>query len=57
MTRQDYIEELIRHELEYLISNADRHTIEDVTEFFARGGFSDWSDESLEKQYNLFFKD
>ena len=55
MNRQTMITELIEHELDYLVNNYDRHTLSEVAEFFARGGFSDYSDAKLEKQYNTIF--
>jgi hypothetical protein len=49
------IEELTMFELEYLLSNDDKHTLSEVTDFFAEGGFNTWTDEKLEVKYNELF--
>lgn len=48
-TREVMIYELIKYELEYLISNEDE--LEEVAEFFCNGGYSNLSDERLKDLY------
>lgn len=48
-TRELMIKELIKYELEFLISNEDK--LEEVAEFFSNGGFSKYSDEQLKELY------
>jgi hypothetical protein len=55
MNRKQMIEELTMFELEYLLSNDDKHTLSEVTDFFAEGGFNTWTDEKLEVKYNELF--
>ena len=54
MKRANLIFELTEYELIYLIENNDKHTIVEVAEFFAKGGFNSWTNEQLEKKYNEF---
>jgi len=54
MNRENLIFELTEYELIYLIENSDKHTIVEVAEFFANGGFNSWTNEQLEKKYNEF---
>jgi hypothetical protein len=55
MNRKQMIEELTMFELEYLLSNDDKHTLSEMTDFFAEGGFNTWTDEKLEVKYNELF--
>ena len=55
--RNDLIEMLTRYELECLLDNPDKHTLCEVTEFFANGGFNTWTTENLNKKYELFIKE
>lgn len=52
--KQNIIEFLIDNELRYLIDNPDRHTLAEVTDFFASGGFHTWDDDKLLKAYARF---
>ena len=54
MNRKQKVEDLIRNELEWLVSNYDKHSLEEVTEFFLSGGFSNWTDEQIEKKWQDF---
>jgi hypothetical protein len=54
MTRDQLIFELTEYELVYLINNDDKHTITEVTDFFANGGFNSWSNKALEEKYRSF---
>jgi hypothetical protein len=48
-TRELMIKELIKYELEFLISNEDK--LEEVTEFLCNGGFSNYTNERLKDIY------
>jgi hypothetical protein len=52
MNRQELIYALTKYELEWFIHNGHPY-IKDVTEFFANGGFNIYSDEELQKKYDL----
>lgn len=54
LNRKQIIEDLIRYELECLHDNFDKHSLEEVTDFFANGGFNSWTDEELQKKHKLF---
>lgn len=47
MTRNQMIELLTRHELDWLVSNSEEHYVKDATEFFALGGFTTYTDDEL----------
>lgn len=57
MTRDEMIIQLIEHELQWMHDNFDKHSLTQVAEFFAEGGFSDWSDKELMNKYDLFIKE
>ena len=57
MKRENLIFELTEYELNYLIENHDKHAIVEVAEFFANGGFNSYTNEQLEKKYNLFISE
>lgn len=50
--RQFLIKELTKYELECFLDNSEY--LEENVEFFANGGFSKWTDEALQKKYDLF---
>jgi hypothetical protein len=50
--RQFLIEELTKYELECFLDNPEY--LEENVYFFARGGFNAWTDEALQKKYDLF---
>jgi N-acetylglutamate synthase-like GNAT family acetyltransferase len=52
MNRQELIYALTKYELEWFIHNG-HPWIEDTTKFFADGGFHSYSDEQLQKKYDL----
>ena len=54
MNREQLIYELTSYEILYLLNNDDAHTIYEVAEFFANGGYTSWSMEDLQKKYSLF---
>ena len=51
MSRDEMIEGLIYHELSWLHHNFDKHSLQEVTDFFAKGGFANWSDEQISKKF------
>jgi hypothetical protein len=57
MDRKYMVEQLTMYELEYLHDNFDKHTLTEVGEFFAGGGFNAWSDEMLTNKFNLLFSE
>ena len=56
INRQQMIEELTKYELSFLLDTSDSFPkyFDEVVEFFAKGGFISWSDEKLQKKYDLF---
>jgi hypothetical protein len=57
MTRKELIYELTKYELDYLIQNVDFNDMIDFYEFFAGGGFYNWSNEALQEKYNESIKE
>lgn len=57
MDRKELLYELTKYELDYLIQNVDFNDMLDFYEFFASGGFYNWSDEALQQKYNDFIKE
>lgn len=55
--RKQMVYDLIENELEWMHSNFDKHSLAQVAEFFANGGFSSWTDEEIEKKHKLFIKE
>ncbi len=51
------IESLIEYELQWLVDNYDKHSLEEVTDFFANGGFHNWTDKQLEIKFNMLFSE
>lgn len=47
MNRNQMIELLTRHELDWLVNNSEEHYVKDATEFFALGGFTTYTDDEL----------
>jgi len=54
VTKKQMIEELTYYELEYLVNNHDEHLIQEVADFFAKGGFSVYPDHMLKNKYDKF---
>ena len=52
--REELIDELTKYELEWFSQNDDDQHLWELSDFFAKGGFITWSDESLQKKYELF---
>jgi hypothetical protein len=53
ITREEMIKALIKNELDWLIQNPK--FINDLSEFFTRGGFNHLSDEHLKKHYDSLY--
>jgi hypothetical protein len=51
VTRSDMIAALTRHELEWIYGGVCREELDGAVEFFAKGGFIDWSDDKLIRKY------
>ena len=53
VTRQEMIEALTRHDLNWLASGnaTTKDLMDDCVRFFAKGGFSVWTDEKLVQLY------
>jgi hypothetical protein len=57
MDRKELLYELTKYELDYLIQNVDFNDMLDFYEFFANGGFYNWSNEALQEKYNESIKE
>lgn len=57
INRKQMIYDLIVYELEYMHSNFDKHSLSEVADFFANGGFDSWTDEELQKKHDLFINE
>ena len=55
MNRKEIIEQLTMYELEFLLENSDKHTLTEMTDFFANGGFNSWNDEKLKEKFEMVF--
>jgi hypothetical protein len=55
MNREEMIEVLTHYEMQFLVENPDKHTITEVADFFAKGGFNAYSDEKLNEVYDAKF--
>jgi len=51
VTRSDMIAALTRYELEWMQGGVGREEFEEEVEFFAKGGFKNWSDDQLIRKY------
>jgi N-acetylglutamate synthase-like GNAT family acetyltransferase len=53
MTREEKIFVLTQNEIDWFLGNGvDLNLVQDVTEFFAKGGFTTYTDEAINDQYN-----
>ena len=57
MNRKEIIEQLTMYELEFLLENSDKHTLTEMTDFFATGGFNSWSDGKLKEKFEMVFSE
>jgi hypothetical protein len=54
MTRQEKILALTQNEIDWFLGNGvELNLVEDVTEFFAKGGFTVYTDEQINDEYAL----
>lgn len=51
VTRKDMITALTRHDLEWIYGGICIADLDGAVEFFAKGGFKDWSDDQLIRKY------
>jgi hypothetical protein len=54
LNRKTLINELTKYELQWFMDQEDDKLLAETTEFFANGGFVNWSDDDLVKKYELF---
>ena len=53
MTREEKIFVLTQNEIDWFLGNGvELNLVQDVTEFFAKGGFTTYTDEAINDQYN-----
>ncbi len=57
LDRKTMIKDLTQYELKWFLDQADDRLINETISFFADGGFINWSDEDLNKKYDLFIKE
>ena len=55
--RKQMIYDLTVFELECMHHNFDKHSLSEVADFFANGGFGSWTDEELQKKHNFFINE
>ena len=56
LNRKELIYELTKYEIEWFSKNDDDQYLWELSDFFAKGGFITWSDESLQKKNHFFIK-
>ena len=53
MTREEKIFVLTQNEIDWFLGNGvELNLVQDVTEFFAKGGFTIYTDEAINDQYD-----
>jgi hypothetical protein len=52
MNNEEMLKALIKNELLFLIDNPD--ALGEIVDFFAKGGFSTWPAETIQREYNNF---
>ena len=57
LDRKTLIKKLTQYELKWFLDQEDQSLLDEITGFFANGGYTNWSDENLMKKYNLFIKE
>ena len=55
MKREQMIKDLIQNELEWLLENHTESNVQAVAEFFADGGFNDWTDKDLLNRHDAIY--
>lgn len=56
LDRQMLIKEATKYELQWFLDQQDESWLEDMTDFFAKGGFNNWTYKDLEEKYRLQIK-
>jgi len=56
MSREDLIKALTRYELDWYVHNSEGYE-DDTAEFFAKGGFTTYTDEQLLSAYRKSFEE
>ena len=52
MTKEEKIFVLTQNEIDWFLGNGEElNLVQDVTEFFAKGGFTTYTDEQINEQY------
>jgi hypothetical protein len=54
--KQMLIKEATKYELKWFLDQQDDCWLEDLTDFFVKGGFNNWSYEDLEEKYRFQIK-
>jgi len=57
LDRKTLIKNLTQYELKWFMDQEDDKLLGETTQFFADGGFVNWSDADLIKKYDLFIKE
>ena len=53
LDRKMLIKELTRYEVQWLLDQDDQKLVDEVAEFFSKGGYFNWSLEDLLNKYKL----
>ena len=56
-TREELLYELTKHEFNWFVENRDTQIMEYFYQFFAKGGFTNWSDKALQQKYDDSIKE
>ena len=51
LDRQMLIKEATKYELQWFLDQQDESWLEDMTDFFVKGGFNNWTYKDLEEKY------
>ena len=57
MDRKELLYELTKHEFNWFVQNRDTQIMEYFYQFFANGGFTNWTDKELQRKYDDFIKE
>lgn len=57
MSRKELLYELTKHEFNWFVENRDTQIMEYFYQFFAKGGFTNWTDKELQSKYDDFIKE
>lgn len=53
MNRDQLIKICTQYELQWFLDQQDQQWVSDMTDFFAKGGFTTWTTEQLQAKYAL----